>query len=98
MSKILKYVEVLMDDRNRIVNAEYPDTVTVREALIGSEYKWEPDSVQVNGDPLPDNALDIALEQFVVQESGHFKLVPRVRVTMTAPKPVKPKKAEEVGE
>lgn len=95
MSRIIKYVEVLLSDGNRIVNAEYPDTVTIREALIGSEYKWDPDSVHVNGEQLPDNALDIALEQFAVQESGHFKLVPRVRVTMAVPKPIKPKKEEE---
>ena len=52
---------VLIKDGNRTVNWDFPAYSSVLDVLQLWHFDWEPDSVTINGKPVPDETLGSAL-------------------------------------
>ena len=94
--KEAQIIEAVVKDGNRIMNIELRDDYTVREVLLYNNFKWIKDSINVNGERMPDNTLDIPMNQFIHDQKRRPGSLPRVTITMTAPKP-EPKKKADAG-
>lgn len=79
---------VLIKDGNRTVNWDFPANSTVRDVLRLWQFEWEPDSVKINGRPVPDGVLCYPLANFISLWDGN------IVITMVQKKK-EPQKKEE---
>lgn len=94
MSEYRHFVEVLLKDGNRTVNVETRNDYSILSVLIHNEFKWIRNSIRINGSPVRDKELSTTLDRFISGPENAGRIVPRVTITMVAPKQELPKKNE----
>lgn len=82
----LNLVNVVFYDGNRKVNWDFRDTKPMSEALGRFGFKWEKNSIRVNGHPVTDSLLHNTLASFVEASKRCGDYVDRLFVTMERPK------------
>lgn len=93
MREELNLVNVIIYDGNRKVNWDFRDGKPLMEAIGKFGFKWQKNSVRVNGHPVTDSLLYHNLGSFVEASERCGDYGGRLYVTMV--KPEKPEKKKE---
>ena len=93
MREELNLVNVIIYDGNRKVNLDFRDGKPLMEAIGKFGFKWQKNSVRVNGHPVTDSLLYHNLGSFVEASKRCGDYGGRLYVTMV--KPEKPEKKKE---
>lgn len=97
MREELNLVNVILYDGNRKVNWDFRDSKPLMEALGKFGFKWQKNSVRVNGHPIADLVLYHNLGSFVEASKRCGDYSGKLFVTMEKPdKPENQQKKERV--